>query len=86
MKYLIFTTLIFSNILYANYSFNNQNSKNIDMHGGKGDKLIDSKSSFSNKNMNSLSIGINKPKKPNAPKPLISQDKTKPTKKTNQDK
>lgn len=86
MKYIIFISLVFSNILYANYSFNNQNAKNIDMHGGKGDKLIDSKSAFTNQNFNSLSIGVNKPKKPNAPKPLIPQNKPKSTKKTTQNK
>ncbi len=86
MKYIIFISFMFTNILYANYSFNNQNAKNIDMHGGKGDNLIGSKKDFSNKNFNSLSIGINKPKKPNAPKPLIPQNKPTTNKKTSEEK
>uniref|UniRef100_UPI004047388B hypothetical protein n=1 Tax=Aliarcobacter sp. TaxID=2321116 RepID=UPI004047388B len=69
MKTIILSSLFFTNILFANYAFTNENAGKIDMHGGKGEKLINHKNSLSNKNFNNLgNIGIEKPSTPNEPK------------------
>ena len=73
MKILLIVTTFLTNLLFANYSYTEQNSGNIDMHGGKSEKLIDKKNSLSNSNFNS--IGIIKPIAPIAPKQLIKDEK-----------
>ena len=79
MKILLIVTIFLTNILYANYAFTDANSGKIDMHGGKGEMLLNNKNSLSNTNFNNLgNIGINKPVTPTAPKKLI----TEPTKET----
>lgn len=63
--------------LFAN-SYYTQEKGKIDMHGGKGDKLIGNSSHFSNqKSLNSLQdLSIKKPKEPSKPKqPNIKQEK-----------
>ena len=80
MKYILIITIFLSNFTYANYNYGNENYGKIDMHGGKGNSLLNTKNSFSNKSMSSLSnIGIKKPSTPLAPKPLIKKDKNKET-------
>lgn len=73
MKILLIVTLFFINFLFANYNYSDKNSGKIDMHGGKSSNLLDTNNSFQNSNINS--IGINKPKAPEAPKPLIKEEK-----------
>lgn len=51
-KFIIF--ILLANIAFANYVYENQGKGKIDMHGGKGDSLINDKSSFSNSNFNKL--------------------------------
>lgn len=83
MKTLLIVTIFITNILYANYSFTEQNSGKIDMHGGKGEKLM-GESSLGREGLKSLG-NIPKPLSPLAPKPLIEKKDTKkqltPTKK-----
>lgn len=66
MKYILLIS-IFLSVSYANYNYTNENSGKIDMHGGKSDKLLGNKNSFSNKSLNSLGT-ISKPKNPVLPK------------------
>lgn len=73
MKILLIVTIIFTNFLFANYDYRGQNSGKIDMHGGKGENLINEQNSLQNKDLNK--IGIIKPKLPNAPQKLINEDK-----------
>lgn len=78
MKYILAITIFLSSSLFANYAFTGENTGKIDMHGGKGDKLIKNKNAFSNKNINPLSnMGIVKSKSPLASKVLIEEEKTK---------
>ncbi|MGM0519950.1 MAG: hypothetical protein ACQERD_09945 [Campylobacterota bacterium] len=75
MKLFIFLIFII-NTAFANYSFNEENSKKIDMHGGKPTELIDKKNKFDTKKLDSLSdFSIKKPKKPKEPKKLIKKEK-----------
>ncbi len=71
MKTLLIVTIFIANILYANYSFTEQNSGKIDMHGGKGEKLM-GESSLGSGELKSLG-NIPKPLSPVAPTPLIKQ-------------
>lgn len=73
MKRLLIVTIIFANFLFANYDYRGKNSGKIDMHGGKGENLINEQNSLQNKDLNK--IGIIKPKLPNAPQKLINEDK-----------
>ncbi|MFW2568957.1 hypothetical protein [Aliarcobacter butzleri] len=73
MKILLIVTTLFANILFANYNYMIQDNGKIDMHGGKGENLIDEKNSLSNKDFKN--IGINKPTTPKAPQNLIKKDK-----------
>ncbi|BAK70467.1 conserved hypothetical protein [Aliarcobacter butzleri JV22] len=73
MKILLIVTTLFANILFANYNYMIQDNGKIDMHGGKGENLIDEKNSLSNKDFKN--IGINKPITPKAPQNLIKEDK-----------
>ena len=76
MKYILTIAIFLSTSLFANYSFTGENTGKIDMHGGKGDKLLTNKNSFSNKGISPLSnMGINKPTSPLAPKALIEEKK-----------
>lgn len=59
MKILLIVTIFLANILFANYTYTNQNSGKIDMHGGKGDKLLGN---------------ISKPIMPTPPMPLIKEE------------
>ena len=78
MKYILIITIFLSSSIYANYAFTGENTGKIDMHGGKGDKLLTNKNTFSNKGVSPLSnMGINKPSSPLAPKALIEEKKTK---------
>lgn len=78
MKYILTITIFLSSSLFANYAFTGENTGKIDMHGGKGDKLITNKNGFSNKSISPLSnMGIAKPTSPFAPKALIEEEKTK---------
>lgn len=65
MKTLLIVTIFLANCLFANYTYTNENSGKIDMHGGKGEKLLGN---------------ISKPLMPTPPTPLIKQD-TKESKK-----
>lgn len=65
MKFLILISLFLTNILFANYSYTNQNSGQIDMHGGKSDNLTGGLKSLGS---------IKKPLAPIAPAPLIKQE------------
>ncbi len=74
MKYILIIAIFLSSSLFANYAFTGENTGKIDMHGGKGDSLINSKNKFSDKKFNSLSnIGITKPSMPNKPTTLIKE-------------
>lgn len=74
MKYILTIAIFLSSSLFANYSFTGENTGKIDMHGGKGDKLITNKNGFSNKKISPLSdMGISKPTSPLAPKALIEE-------------
>ncbi len=62
---------------FANDYYKEEKGK-IDMHGGKGDKLLGNSSHFSNqKELNSLQdLTIKKPTEPSKPKqPIITQEK-----------
>ncbi|QKF73320.1 hypothetical protein AFAEC_1155 [Aliarcobacter faecis] len=72
MKKLLIVTLIFTNFLFANYNYTGENSGKIDMHGGKGENLINKGNSLSNKGLND--IGIIKPTPPKAPENLIKDE------------
>lgn len=72
MKTLLIVTLFLTNILFANYNYTNNNSGKIDMHGGKGENLINQKNSLSNTNFKD--IGIMKPIAPVAPEKLIKEE------------
>ncbi len=54
MKYIITSTILMVSIVFADYSYKNNTSGKIDMHGGKSDKLTTKSSSFSK---NSFSLG-----------------------------
>ncbi|WP_198304390.1 hypothetical protein [Arcobacter vandammei] len=73
MKIALFVTIIFTNFLFANYNYTGDNSGKIDMHGGKGENLINKNNSLSNKSLNN--IGITKPTPPKAPENLIKEEK-----------
>lgn len=73
MKRLLIVTTIFANFLFANYDYRGKNSGKIDMHGGKGENIINEQNSLQNKDLNK--IGIVKPKLPNAPQKLINEEK-----------
>lgn len=73
MKKLIIFSLLM-NFLYASYN-TKENLGKIDMHGGKGEKLINETNSLSNKDINQ--IGITKPLLPKVPQNLIKKDETK---------
>ena len=76
MKRILFITIVFTSALFANYAYTEENSGKIDMHGGKGEKLLTNKSKFSNMGMNSLgNIGIKKPTMPTKPVDLIKEEK-----------
>ena len=70
---LLIVSIFLKNILFANDNYINENSKKIDMHGGKSDKLVPT-GSFGN-------LDIKKPITPLAPKILIEEDKKKEEKK-----
>lgn len=72
MKILLIVTLFLTTILFANYNYTNDNSGKIDMHGGKGENLINQKNSLSNTNFKE--IGIVKPMAPVAPEKLIKEE------------
>lgn len=72
MKTLLIVTLFLTTILFANYNYTNNNSGKIDMHGGKGENLINQKNSLSNTNFKD--IGIVKPIAPVAPEKLIKEE------------
>ena len=72
MKILLIVTLFLTTILFANYNYTNDNSGRIDMHGGKGENLINQKNSLSNTNFKE--IGIVKPIAPVAPEKLIKEE------------
>lgn len=72
MKILLIVTLFLTTILFANYNYTNDNSGKIDMHGGKGENLINQKNSLSNTNFKE--IGIVKPIAPIAPEKLIKEE------------
>ncbi|RXJ90446.1 hypothetical protein CRV01_04615 [Arcobacter sp. CECT 8983] len=63
MKFSIFIILLCTS-LFANNYYNKEKGK-IDMHGGKGDKLLENSPHFSNqKDLNSLKdLSIKQPKK-----------------------
>lgn len=69
---LLIVSIFLTNILFANDNYINENSKKIDMHGGKSDKLVPT--GFKN-------LDIKKPITPLAPKILIEEDKKKEEKK-----
>ncbi len=76
MKILISLVFI-SSLAFANYNSSEGLGK-IDMHGGKGTKLLDKKSDFNSMKLNSLnSLKLKEPAKPNAPKALIEEKKEK---------
>ena len=72
MKTLIIVTIFLTNFLFANYAYTGQNSGQIDMHGGKGDKLTGG-STLGSGGLKSLGT-ISKPLAPVAPTPLIKQE------------
>ncbi|CAM3384163.1 hypothetical protein [Arcobacter aquimarinus] len=73
MKTILLICLFLTNILFANYSYTNKNSGKIDMHGGKGENLLNQKNSLSNTNFKD--IGVLKPVAPKAPEKLIKEEK-----------
>lgn len=76
MKLSIFVALLCTS-LFANNYYKQEKGK-IDMHGGKGDKLLGNSLHFSNqKSLNSLQdLTIKKPKEPSKPKqPTIKIEK-----------
>lgn len=75
MKKLLIVTIFLTNFLFANYAFTGQNSGQIDMHGGKGEKLKGS-SSLGSGELKSLG-NISKPLAPIAPTPLIKKEEKK---------
>ena len=76
MKKTLLMTIILASALFADYSYTEGNSGKIDMHGGKGDKLLTNKSKFSNMGMNPLSnIGVKKPIMPTKPSNLVKEEK-----------
>ena len=79
MKYILILTLFLGTSLFANYAFTGENSGKIDMHGGKKDKLLTNKNTFSNTKLNNLgsmgSMGISKPLMPKKPSTLIKEEK-----------
>lgn len=54
MKFLVASLVFMASSLFANSAYSTQNKGNIDMHGGKGDKLINSSNNFKNDAFNSL--------------------------------
>lgn len=85
MKKTILFLIIFSTSLFANYTFGGNNMGNIDMHGGKEQKLVPNQMKLNNFNgLNNLSI--NKPTTPIKPevKELIEQEKKEEKKETNE--
>ena len=46
MKTILLICLFLTNILFANYSYTNKNSGKIDMHGGKGENLLNQKIAY----------------------------------------
>jgi hypothetical protein len=82
MKTLLLCSIFLTNILFADYASTNQQSGQIDMHGGKSEMLINNKNSLSNAKFNNLgNIGINKPSTPIAPQTLIKEEIKKEEKK-----
>lgn len=83
MKLLI--SLIFIiNIAYANYAFSKNNSKKIDMHGGKPTQLLDKKRKLEDKEFKSLnSFNIKKPSRPKVPDVKMKETKSENLKKGN---
>lgn len=80
---LLLSSLVLSTSLFANYAYQNENSGKIDMHGGKGDKLLSKPSTFSKPNVSPLgNISIQKPSSPFAPKALIENKAKKEKAKT----
>lgn len=76
MKYILTITILLSTSLFANYAFTGENTGKIDMHGGKGDKLLTNKNGFSNTKTSPLSnIGIKKPTMPKKPASLVKEEK-----------
>ncbi len=76
MKNTILILTIFSSTLFANYNYSGNNMGNIDMHGGKGQKLVPNQMKMNNFNgFNNLSI--TKPKNPTKPevKDLVEEKK-----------
>jgi hypothetical protein len=73
MKTLLIVTIFLTNILFANYNYSTENSGKIDMHGGKGENLLNQKNSLSNTNFKD--IGVLKPVAPKAPEKLIKEEK-----------
>ena len=46
MKKILIVTFIFTNFLFANYNYTGENSGKIDMHGGKGENLLNKNNSL----------------------------------------
>ena len=69
---LLIVSIFLTNILFANDNYINENSKKIDMHGGKTDTLAPT--SFKN-------LDVKKPISPIAPRTLVEEDKKKEEKK-----
>ena len=72
MKTLLIVTIFLTNFLFANYAYTGQNNGQIDMHGGKGEKLTGG-STLGSGGLKSLGT-ISKPLAPIAPTPLIKQE------------
>lgn len=78
MKYLLLTLAFLSTSLFANYAYQGENSGKIDMHGGKGDKLSSSTSSFKTPTVSPLGgLAVDKPKSPFSPPSLIKKEEKK---------
>lgn len=54
MKFLVVSSIFMASSLFANYAYTGSDKGKIDMHGGKGDKLINSSKNFKNDAFNSL--------------------------------
>jgi len=69
MKKTTMLLMLLSTQLFSNYSFNNDNTVKIDMHGGKNEKLTDNTNKFSEMKINDFkglqNISIKKPKESN---------------------
>ena len=70
MKFITIFTLFLCTQLFANYSFSNEKTVKIDMHGGNSEELTN-KSGFSNMRAGGLkglnSFSIKEPKQPMKP-------------------